>query len=96
MTSISMTSIKKIAAVALTSLTLATALAPSAEARPWRHHHRHGGAIAAGLLGAAVLGTAFAATRPAYAAPAYDDGECYREQVGYNRWGRPVFRTVCY
>ena len=90
-----MTSIRKIATIALTSLTLATACAASAEARPWRHPHR-GGVVAAGLLGAAVLGTAFAASRPAYAAPVYDDGECYRERVGYNRWGRPMFRTVCY
>ena len=91
-----MTSIRKIATIALTSLTLATAFAASAEARPWRHHHHRGGMMAAGLIGAAVLGTAYAASRPAYAAPAYDDGECYRERVGYNRWGRPMFRTVCY
>jgi hypothetical protein len=90
-----MTSIKKIALVALTSLTVATTFAPGAEARPWRRHHGHGGAIAAGLVGAAILGTAIAASRPAYAAEVVED-ECYRKHVGYNAYGRPVFRTVCY
>lgn len=91
-----MTNFKKLAVAAVASLTLAAALAPSAEARPWRRHH--GGAIAAGLLGAAVLGTAIAASRPAYAAPvaAYDDEECYRKRVGYTAYGRPIYRTVCY
>lgn len=90
-----MTSFKKLAVAAVASLTLAAALSPSAEARPWRRHH--GGAVAAGLVGAAILGTAIAASRPAYAAPVvYDDEECYRKHVGYNRYGRPIFRTVCY
>ena len=90
-----MTTVKKIAAIALTSLTLAVAVAPSAEARPWRRHH--GGAVAAGLFGAALLGTAVLASRPAYAAPvAYGDDECYRKHVGYTSYGRPIYRTVCY
>ena len=91
-----MTVIKKFAAVAIASFTLAVAVAPSAEARPWRRHH--GGAVAAGLFGAALLGTAVLASRPAYAAPvAYaDDEECYRKRVGTTHYGRPIFRTVCY
>ena len=91
-----MTTFKKIAAIALTSMTLAVAVAPSAEARPWRRHH--GGAVAAGLFGAALLGTAVMATRPAYAAPVtyVDDEECYRKRVGTTHYGRPIYRTVCY
>ena len=88
-----MTRFTKIAAVALTSLTVATAFAPSAEAR-WRGHH--GGAIAAGVIGGALLGAMLA--RPAYAAPVYAESyeDCYRKHVGYNRYGRPIYRTVCY
>ena len=92
-----MTPIKKIAALALTSLTLAVAAVPSAEARPWRH----GGAVAAGVVGGIVAGALIAgAARPAYAAPVYGgpayDGGCYRRHVGYTYHGNPIFRTVCY
>ncbi len=90
-----MNAFTKIAAVALTSLTLSAALVPTAEAAPWRHRH-HGGAIAAGLIGGALLGAAaYGATRPAYAAPVYAEEECYRTRVGYNHYGRPIYRTVC-
>jgi hypothetical protein len=85
-----MTPIKKIAAVAVTSLTMAASFSPSAEAR-W---HR-GGAVAAGILGGVVAGALIAnSVRPAYAAPVYSD--CFRRHVGYDSWGRPIFRTVCY
>jgi hypothetical protein len=93
-----MTTFKKISAIALTALTLAVATAPSAEAR-WRH--RHGGAIAAGLIGGAVLGAAMAGSgygygyaRPVYAEPSYEG--CYRKVVGHTYYGRPIVRTVCY
>lgn len=91
-----MTVITKFAAVAIASFTLATAVASTAEARPWRGHR--GGAVAAGLFGAALLGTAVMATRPAYAAPVtyVDDEECYRKRVGTTHYGRPIYRTVCY
>lgn len=86
-----MTPFKNIAAVALTSLTLATAFAPTAEARYYR-----GGAVAAGILGGVVAGALIAgAVRPAYASPVYAE-ECYRRHVGYTYDGRPVFRTRCY
>ena len=86
-----MTPIKKIAAVAITSLTVATAFAPTAEAR-W---HR-GGAVAAGILGGLAVGALIAnSARPAYGAPVYAS-DCFRKHVGYDGWGRPVFRTVCY
>ena len=85
-----MTPIKKFAAVAIASLSMATAFAPSAEARYGRN-----AAIAAGVVGGVVAGALIAgAARPAYAAPAY--GGCYRKHVGYTYHGNPVFRTVCY
>lgn len=88
-----MNTFKKIAAVALTSLTLSAALVPAAEAAPWRRGY--GGGIAAGLIGGALLGAAvYGATRPAYAAPVYAE-DCYRRHVGYTAYGRPVYRTVC-
>lgn len=87
-----MTRIKTFAAVALTSLTVATAFAPTAEARYYR-----GGAVAAGIVGGVIAGALIAgAARPAYAAPAPVYEECFRRHVGYDVYGRPVFRTVCY
>jgi hypothetical protein len=88
-----MTPIKKIAAVALTSLTLAASFSPAAEARNGRN-----AAIALGVLGGLAAGAIIASQpRPAYAAPVYAaEPECFRRHVGYNDWGRPVFRTVCY
>lgn len=92
-----MTPIKKFAALAVASLSIAVASAPSAEAG-WRH--RHGGLLAAGLLGGAVLGAAMA--RPAYGygggyvQPVYSGGECIRKTVGYTVHGYPIRKTVCY
>ena len=90
-----MTPIKKFAAVAIASLSMATAFAPSAEARYGRN-----AAIAAGVVGGVVAGALIAgAARPAYAAPVYGApayGGCYRKHVGYTYHGNPVFRTVCY
>lgn len=91
-----MTRISKIAAVALTSLTVATAFSPAAEARYWRRGYA-GGAVAAGVIGALAVGAiAASAARPAYAAPVVVEDECYRKHVGYTAYGRPVYRTVCY
>ncbi|HRK23572.1 MAG TPA: hypothetical protein PLQ11_01320 [Beijerinckiaceae bacterium] len=104
-----MTPVKKLAAVAIASLTLATTFATSAEAQYRRHgwgprpgpvyvnRHRgfRGAPLAAGLLGSAVIGSMLMATRPAYAAPVYQD-ECYREYVGRDRYGRRLYQTVCY
>lgn len=90
-----MTTFKKIAAVALTTLTIAVATAPSAEAG-WRHR---GGAVAVGLIGGALLGAALAPAysrpRPVYVEPSYDE-ECTRKVVGYSYSGRPIVRTFCY
>lgn len=91
-----MTNFKKFAALALTSLTLAVAAAPSAEAG-WRH--RGGGLFAAGLIGGAVLGAAMARPAYGYATPVYSGGEeggCYRKTVGWTHYGAPIRRTVCY
>lgn len=95
-----MTNFKKFSAIALTSLTLAVAAAPSAEAG-WRG--RHGTAIAAGLIGGALLGAAasgygyggYGYARPVYAEPTYGD-DCVRRVVAHTPYGRPIFRTVCY
>lgn len=94
-----MTPVKKFAALAVASLSIAVASAPSAEAG-WRH--RHGGLLAAGLIGGAVLGATMA--RPAYgygggygyAQPVYYGGGCVRKIVGYTVHGYPIRRTVCY
>lgn len=64
---------------------LLAASAP-AQAGPRHHHHRHGGAIAAGVIGGLALGAiaaSAAAAQPVYVAPAYGaplayGSACYR------------------
>lgn len=105
-----MTPFKKIAAVALTSLTVLTAYASTAEAQYRRHgyrpapaygygyRHRGNGWNRGGMVAAGLLGGALlgAAVAPRYyAAPAYSS-DCYQEHVGYSRSGRPLYRTMCY
>lgn len=105
-----MTTFRKIAAIALTSLTLATTFATSAEAQYRRHGfrpapayshgyrpHRGNGWNRGGMVAAGLLGGALlgAAVAPRYySAPAYAS-DCYREHVGYTRSGRPIYETIC-
>ena len=91
-----MTAFNKIAAIALTSLTLAASAATSAEAANGRR-----AALGLGLLAGAVIGASALFNSPARAVPVYrgqyvpDDG-CVRKTVGYTWDGIPVRRTVCY
>lgn len=106
-----MAPLKKVVAVALTSLTLAMAFAPAAEAQYRRHGwgarpapgyayrgHRHNGWNRGGMVAAGLLGGALlgAALMPRPAYAAPVYQDCEREFVGYNRRGRPVYQTVCY
>lgn len=77
-----------IAAVAVATLIGAVATAPDADARRWGH--RGGGWIGPAVVGGLALGAI--ATAP-YAYGAYN---CPRQIVGYNQWGRPIVRRVCY
>lgn len=93
-----MTPIKKFAALAVASLSIAVASAPSAEAG-WRF--RPGRALAIGAIGGAFVGAALA--RPAYAYGGgyvrpvyYGGGGCVSKIVGYTVHGYAIRKTVCY
>ena len=97
-----MASPRTILALGICALTLAATIAP-ADAQNRRRVH--GGAVAAGVLGGIVAGALIAgSSRPAYARPAplyeapvlEEERFCRRRHVGYNRYGDPVFRTVCH
>lgn len=60
-------------------------------ARHSHHHgHRHGispwvaGAVGLGILGAGIAAGSY-----------YYNRVCWREHVGYDAWGRYVYRRVC-
>ena len=88
-------------ALGICAATLMASLAP-ADAQVRRRVH--GGAVAAGIAGgilagaliAGAAGSAHARPAPVYEAPILEDEVyCRRQHVGYNRFGEPVFRTVC-
>ena len=84
---------------ALTALTLGGAvLATAAPAEAgWGYRHRHGGAVAAGVIGGLAVGAMIASSRPAYAEPAYTS-DCYIVKRRFvNAWGDVVVRReqVC-
>lgn len=86
-------------ASALAALTLGGAvLATSAPAEAgWGYRHRHGGAVAAGVIGGLAVGAMIASSRPAYAEPVYET-ECYVVKRRFvNAWGDVVVRReqVC-
>lgn len=81
---------KSIIAIAILAATITTA---SAQHRGRFGHfgdHRHGinpwvaGAVGLGILGAGV-----------YVGSRYYDRVCWHEHVGYDAWGRPVYRRIC-
>lgn len=95
--------LKKIGMAALAATTLAGATlagTSSAEAR-WGHR---GGWVGPAVVGGLALGAFAAATAPrygyGYAPYGYYGGGygygCPRQVVGYNPWGRPIVRRVCY
>ena len=83
------------ATVAVSSLTVSS----PAEAR-------RGGWVGPAIVGGIALGALAAASAPRYGyaygyGPSYAYGYgpsygCPRRVVGYNEWGRPIFRRVCY
>jgi hypothetical protein len=92
--------LKKIGMAALAATTLAGATlagTSSAEAR-WSHR---GGWVGPAVVGGLALGAFAAATAPRYGYGPYgyyggDYYGCPRQVVGYNPWGRPIVRRVCY
>lgn len=101
----------KSVALAIASLSFLAVTAETASAqyyrygphpRPYYRSYNPGVGIAAGVLGGLAAGAIIAgATRPAYAAPVYgapvyvDEPECFRRRVGWDAWGRPIFRVYC-
>jgi hypothetical protein len=94
--------------LAIGALTLAIGLTTPADAQ-YRSYHNHyhggGGGWAAPLVGGLIIGgmVGALANQPRYydpppvvVAPAYPpQPTCWREFLGYNQFGRPVYRTVC-
>jgi hypothetical protein len=94
-----MTTKRTLLVLGICAATLTASLAPAdAQSR------RRGGAVAAGvvgglLAGALIAGAAGAQARPApvYDAPVLEEERyCRRRHVGYDRYGDPVFRTICH
>jgi hypothetical protein len=62
---------------------------------------RRGGWVGPAIVGGVALGALAAASAPRYGyaygyGPSYGYYDCPRRVVGYNAWGRPIFRRVCY
>lgn len=84
---------KSIIAIAILVATITTAAAQHRyhRAAPHHHHgHSHGispwvaGAVGLGILGAGIAASSY-----------YYNRVCWREHVGYDAWGRPVYRRIC-
>ena len=82
---------KSIIAIAILAATITTASAQHRYHRAAPHHH-HGHGInpwVAGVVGLGILGAGVAA------GSYYYNRVCWREHVGYDAWGRPVYRRIC-
>jgi hypothetical protein len=84
--------LKKLALAVLAVSTVAVTTLATTSAADARRWHRGGGWVGPAIVGGLALG-ALSAPRYGYGYGYYG---CERQVVGYNAYGRPIVRRVCY